>query len=142
MRRLSLAFLLLAGVPAQAQMTPVGLWRTIDDATGEPRGEIRIVATPSGALVGTIERSLVAGGEPRCTQCTDDRKDKPKIGMDIIRGARKAEGREVWEDGEILDPDNGKTYALRLSPIEGGARLEVRGSILFFFRTQTWVRVK
>ena len=56
--------------------------------------------------------------------------------------AKKAEGKDVWEGGKILDPENGKTYTLRLTPIEGGAKLEVRGSIGPFGRTQTWVRVQ
>ena len=76
-----------------------------------------------------------------CDRCTDDRKDKPVLGMEIIRGAKKAEGKEVWEGGRILDHEKGSTYGLRLTPIEGGAKLEVRGSIGPFGRTQTWVRV-
>jgi uncharacterized protein (DUF2147 family) len=50
-------------------------------------------------------------------------------------------GKDVWEDGKILDPENGRDYALRLTPIEGGRKLEVRGSFAFIGRTQTWVRV-
>ncbi len=55
-----------------------------------------------------------------CDKCTDERKDKPVLGMNIIRGAKKSEGKDVWEGGKILDPDNGKEYTLRLTPIEGG----------------------
>jgi len=61
--------------------------------------------------------------------------------MEIIRGVRQVEGKAVWEGGKILDPENGKSYNLRLTPVEGGRKLEVRGSILFIGRTQTWVRV-
>ena len=68
--------------------------------------------------------------------------DGLKRGMEIIRGARKADGRDVWEGGKILDPDNGSEYTLRLTPVDGGKKLEVRGSIAFFGRTQTWVRVQ
>ena len=63
-------------------------------------------------------------------------------GLEIIRGAKKAEGKDVWEDGKILDPENGRNYTLRLTPIEGGRKLEVRGSFGPFGRTQTWVRVQ
>jgi uncharacterized protein (DUF2147 family) len=77
----------------------------------------------------------------RCDKCSDDRKNQPVLGLEIIRGAKKASNKDVWEDGEILDPENGKTYGLRLTPIEGGAKLEVRGSFGPFGRTQTWVRV-
>ncbi len=64
------------------------------------------------------------------------------IGLEIIRGARKAQGKDVWEGGKILDPENGRDYTLRLTPVEGGRKLEVRGSIAFIGRTQTWVRVQ
>lgn len=127
---------------ACAQVTPVGLWRTIDDSTGQAKAEIRIAALANGQLNGFVETALVKGGDPNCDLCTDDRKGKPKLGLEIIRGARKVDGRDVWEGGKILDPENGSSYTLRLTPIEGGKKLEVRGSIAFFGRTQTWVRVQ
>lgn len=127
---------------ASAQMTPVGLWRSTDDQTGKPKAEIRITADSAGVLTGVVEKALAAEGPLNCDLCTDDRKGKPKVGMEIIRGAKKAEGKEVWEEGKILDPENGKTYTLRLTPIETGKKLEVRGSIAFFGRTQIWIRVQ
>lgn len=141
-----IASLLTLGRPlvalAQAtQLTPVGLWRSIDDNTGQARAEIRIRAGSSGALSGVIEKAISPSPEHLCTECSDDRKDKPKLGMEIIRGAQKVEGKDVWQNGKILDPDNGRSYALRLTPIDGGARLEVRGSFGPFGRTQTWVRI-
>jgi len=48
----------------------------------------------------------------------------------------------VWDGGKILDPENGKEYRASLTPIEGGKRLEVRGFLGPFWRTQTWVRVQ
>jgi uncharacterized protein (DUF2147 family) len=138
---LALIFVATCG-SAVAQMTPVGLWRSIDDQTNKPKAEIRITADAAGVLTGVVEKSLTTDSTPNCDLCTDDRKGKPKVGMEIIRGAKKAEGKEVWEDGKILDPENGKTYTLRLTPIETGKKLEVRGSIAFFGRTQTWIRVQ
>jgi uncharacterized protein (DUF2147 family) len=131
-----------AGV-ASAQMTPVGQWHTIDDKTGEVKSQITIAET-GATLTGRIEKLLRKGADQaaKCTECSDDRKDKPMIGLEIIRGAKKAEGKDVWEDGKILDPENGKSYTLRLTPIEGGKKLEVRGSVLGIGRTQTWVRVQ
>lgn len=130
-----------AATGASAQLTPVGLWRSIDDKTGQAKAEIRITAQAGGVLSGVVEKALITTGAPTCDLCTDDRKGQPKLGMEIIRGARKSESKDVWEEGKILDPENGSTYALRLTPIEGGKKLEVRGSIAFFGRTQTWVRV-
>ncbi len=113
----------------QAQMTPVGQWHSFDEKS---------------ALTGRITKLLRKDADQKklCTECSDDRKDKPVLGLEIIRGAKKAEGKDVWEDGKILDPENGKNYTLRLTPIEDGKKLEVRGSIAFFGRTQTWTRVQ
>jgi uncharacterized protein (DUF2147 family) len=137
-----LAGLCMASSCAWAQMTPTGLWRNIDDKTGQAKAEVRIIADGAGTLTGVVEKALVTNAQPTCTECTDDRKDKPKLGMEIIRGARKAEGRDVWEGGKILDPENGKNYTLRLTPIDSGSKLEVRGSIGPFGRTQTWIRIQ
>lgn len=127
---------------AGAQMTPEGLWQSVDDKTGQAKAEIRITGSADGVLTGVIERALIKGQEPLCHACPDDRKGKPKLGMEVIRGARKAEGRDVWEGGKILDPDSGSIYPLRLTPSDGGRKLEVRGSMGPFWRTQTWIRVQ
>lgn len=128
---------------AWAQMTPVGTWQTLDDKTKEAKSEVQITDN-DGVLTGKVTKLLRrdAQKDAVCDACTDERKGKPLVGLEIIRGARKAEGKDVWEDGKILDPENGKSYTLRLTPIEGGRKLEVRGSIGPFGRTQTWVRVQ
>jgi uncharacterized protein (DUF2147 family) len=137
-----LSFLFVSGA-ALAQTTPVGLWRNLDDKTGEAKAEIRI-SENAGVLSGRIEKQLRKDAKPdaKCDECTDDRKDKPIVGLEIIRGARKAADKDVWEDGKILDPENGRDYRLRLTPVEGGRKLEVRGSFGPFGRTQTWVRAQ
>ena len=125
-------------------MTPVGTWRSVDEDTKQPKAQIVITEGAGGVLTGRIEQLLRPGADLKavCDRCTDDRKDKPMLGLDIIRGARKAEGKDVWEGGRVLDPEKGSTYALRLTPLDGGQRLEVRGSIGPFGRTQTWQRIK
>jgi uncharacterized protein (DUF2147 family) len=134
--------LLLTG-HAFAQSTPVGTWNTIDDETKEIKSEV-VITEAGGVLSGKVTKLLRKGADQNkiCDECADDRKNKKVIGMEIIRGAKKVDGKEAWEGGKILDPDNGKEYTLRLTPIEGGKKLEVRGSILFVGRTQTWVRVQ
>jgi uncharacterized protein (DUF2147 family) len=138
------AALLLTAVPfaAWSQLSPVGSWHSIDDKTNEIKSEI-VIADNGGVLTGRITKLLrkEAKQDAVCDQCTDDRKGKPVLGMEIIRGAQKAEGKDVWEGGKILDPENGKAYTLRLTPIEAGKKLEVRGSVFGIGRTQTWVRV-
>ena len=143
MKRLILPAALLTGAAAWAQMSPVGTWHSIDDETQQPKAQIVISADAEGVLSGRIERLLRPDADPNavCSRCTDDRKDQPMVGLEIVRGARQAEGKTVWEGGRILDPEKGSTYALRLTPVENGARLDVRGSIGPFGRTQTWVRV-
>lgn len=137
------AALFFACTAASAQMTPVGVWHSIDDKTNQPKARI-VITEAGGVLTGKIEKSLRPDADPnaKCDQCTDDRKDKPMTGLEIIRGAKKAEGKDVWEDGKILDPENGKSYTLRMTPTDGGKKLDVRGSIGPFGRTQTWVRVQ
>jgi uncharacterized protein (DUF2147 family) len=143
-----LRFLLIQAIfffslPGLAQTSPVGLWQSIDDATGKPRAEIRI-SEASGVLTGRIERSLLptpVGAVLLCTLCQDDRKDKPLIGLDIIRQMKAGSDAQTWEGGEILDPDKGKIFKLRLQLQEGGKKLQVRGYIGPFFRNQTWIRL-
>jgi uncharacterized protein (DUF2147 family) len=139
----AMAGALLFSSIAFAQETPIGLWHSIDDKTGEPKAEIRI-SDNGGVLSGRIEKLLRKGANPdeKCVECRDERKDKPMVGLEIIRGARKAPDKPVWEDGKILDPENGREYTLRLTPVDGGRKLNVRGSFGPFGRTQTWVRVQ
>jgi uncharacterized protein (DUF2147 family) len=142
MKRFAMAALAcLAASGAMAQATPVGLWRSVDDKTGEAKAEIRITDS-GGVLTGRIEKTLKKDAKPTCEECKDERKGQAINGLEIIRGAKKAEAQEVWEHGKILDPENGKEYTLRLAPIEGGQKLQVRGYIGPFYRTQTWVRVQ
>jgi len=144
MKRKLLAMALgLMSLSALAQNTPVGLWRGFDEKTGEPKFEVRIAET-GGVLNGKVEKRMSPGVKPDdiCTECTDDRKDKPRLGLEIIRGAKKSPDGDVWEGGKILDPDSGKSYTLKMTPVEGGRKMDVRGSIGPFGRTQTWVRVQ
>ena len=140
----TLAAILFASLalPALAQMSPVGTWHTMDEKTGEIKSQI-VISEAGGVVSGKIDKVLRKDAKPDavCDECSDDRKGKPIVGLEIIRGAKKAGAKDVWEDGKILDPENGKNYTLRLTPIEGGKKLEVRGSIGPFGRTQTWVRV-
>ncbi len=134
---------LFAASSAFAQSTPIGLWRSIDEKTNQPTAEIRIV-DDGGVVSGRIEKRLspTAKAEDVCKECKDERKGQPLLGMEILRGAKKVEGKDVWEGGKILDPESGREYNLRLTPVDGGQKLDVRGSIGPFGRTQTWVRAQ
>ena len=134
---------LLAHGAALAQTTPVGLWKTIDDETKAEKSLVRIVET-GGVLSGKIEKLLdPTKANDVCDKCTDERKGQPIAGLPIIRNAKVSpDDPGLWTGGEILDPNNGKTYKLRLKPIDGGKALEVRGYIGPFYRNQTWIRVE
>ncbi|WP_027015116.1 DUF2147 domain-containing protein [Comamonas composti] len=131
------------GFAAQAQMTPLGLWKNIDDKTGEAKAEIRITEK-DGQLSGRIEKTLRKNtpADAVCTECSDDRKGQPVVGLEILRGGKQTEGKNLWEGGKVLDPESGKEYRGSLTPIEGGARMELRGYWGPFWRTQTWVRIQ
>jgi uncharacterized protein (DUF2147 family) len=122
--------------------SPVGLWKAIDDTTGKPSALIRITEE-RGELRGKIEQLFRAPGEdpnPKCTLCSDARKDQPIVGMTIVSGLKK-DGDE-YKDGEILDPNNGKIYKSKLSVHDGGKKVEVRGyvGVPMFGRSQVWLR--
>ena len=110
------AVMTLSAAAAQAQMTPVGNWHTIDDKTGEIKSLVVITET-DGVLTGRIDKLLRKGADQArlCTECSDDRKDKPVLGMTIMRGVKQnADDPAVYDAGHILDPNNGKTYRVRI----------------------------
>lgn len=142
----TLAALLLAGACATvfAQATPAGLWKTIDDETKQEKSLVRI-ADNAGVLTGRIEKLANPDKQDAtCDKCTDARKDQKVLGMTIIEGVKKAAGEDYWDGGTILDPNNGKVYKVRLTPAEGGKKLDVRGYVgaPLLGRTQTWIRVE
>ena len=141
--KLSIATWLLVAAPlAFAQATPVGLWKTIDDETKAEKSHVRITES-GGVLSGKIEKLLdPTKQDSKCDKCEGARKDKPVLGMTIVEGVKKNESEPYWDGGTILDPNNGKTYKVRMTPKDGGKQLEVRGFIGPFFRNQTWTRVE
>lgn len=142
-----LALLCLLPVSAFAQNTsaqssPLGRWRSIDDASGKPKAVIEISETGNGTLSAKIVQILDTkdGPNPLCDDCTGTRHNKPILGMTIAWGL-KPQGK-VWAGGRILDPENGKEYSVKMTPIAGGRKLEVRGflGVALLGRTQVWLR--
>lgn len=133
-------FLLLSNILFAQHENITGLWKTIDDETGKPKSIVNIYIK-DGKLYGDIVklfRTPTEDQDPICDKCDDDdpRKNKKIIGMTIINDMVFDDGE--WEDGEILDPKKGKTYDCKLW-VENG-KLQVRGYIAFFYRTQEWLR--
>jgi uncharacterized protein (DUF2147 family) len=142
--QLALAGALLGGtIAAYAQAdTPVGVWQTIDDHTGQPKALVQISQDANGTLSGKVIKGLNANDQPdrRCTACTDSRKDQLIVGMTIISDMKKV--NDGWDGGQILDPENGKVYKCKMHVEEGGQKLVVRGyvGVSLLGRSQTWVR--
>ncbi len=132
--------LLLATAAYAANDTPVGTWTQVDDATGKPKSIIEITEQPDGTLQGVVKQVLFSdqGTHPICDKCSGERHNQPVEGMVIMWGV-KQDGN-VWGGGQILDPNNGKSYRVELSMSDHGQKLDVKGFLFFFHRTQTWIR--
>jgi uncharacterized protein (DUF2147 family) len=142
MKKLIAISLLVSAGAAFAQASPTGLWRTVDDETKAEKSLVRI-SDVGGNLSGKIEKLMdPTKQDAKCDKCEGARKDQPINGMTIIEGVKKNADEPYWDGGTILDPNNGKTYKVRLTPKDGGKTLEVRGFIGFLYRNQTWQRVE
>lgn len=134
---LSLAFCFVTFSALAQRTSPVGKWKTVDDNTGETKSVVEIYEQ-GGKLFGKVlELFDPPKPNPVCEECASDdpRHMKPIVGLEIIRNMEQ-DGKE-WEDGDILDPENGKVYRCKLWVEEG--KLMVRGYIAFLYRTQTWL---
>ena len=146
MKKAVAAFLMaMASVAAMAQATPAGLWKTIDDDGKTEKSLVRITDA-GGVVTGKVEKIFdPAKANAKCEKCEGALKDQPVVGMTIIDGVKQDEEEStLFAGGRILDPNNGKSYKVRLKPVEGGKKLDVRGYIgtPMLGRTQTWVRVE
>ena len=118
-----------------------GKWKTIDDETKQPKSIVEIFKASNGKYYAKISQLLIKPENNTCVKCTDDRKNKPLIGLEIVRGLSK-DGNE-FSGGTITDPKSGKTYKCTIKT-NGTDKLDVRGYIGFSLigRTQTWHKVK
>lgn len=133
----ALALSVCFGATAQSV---VGKWKTVDDETGRVKSVVEIYEK-NNMLYGKVIKLFRLPTEdqnPTCKNCPGDRKGKQVLGLEIIRNMKK-DGSE-YADGTILDPKNGKVYDCKMW-IEDG-KLQVRGYVAFFFRTQTWLPYK
>lgn len=130
--------LLLASLSASAQ-SPVGRWKTIDDATGQVKSIVEISQAANGTLSGRVAQVLQSdrGPNPTCDKCSGDRRNRPITGMTILWDL-KPDGSE-WSGGTILDPANGKTYRSKAKLLDAN-RLGVSGCVAFICREQVWQR--
>ena len=117
-----------------------GTWKTIDDETGAAKSYVEIYEN-NGKIYGKIVKILNPDRvDAKCIKCEGANKNKPVLGMQIINGLTK--DGDTYEDGEILNPENGKVYDCTIKLTSNPDKLRVRGYIGFFYKTQYWQRVK
>ena len=118
-----------------------GSWRTFDDETNQPAA-IVLISEKNGLFSGVVTKLLVPSALPTCEKCSDARKAKPVIGMEILTGLKKT--ADSYSGGEILDPDNGEIYRATIRLADQGNKLDLRAfiGIPLLGRTQTWIREK
>ena len=123
-----------------AQDTVIGKWKTIDDKTGEARSIVEIYKE-GDRIYGRVKEVLKKQDQDKtCIYCEGENYNKPIKGLVIINNLEK-DGDE-YEDGTILDPENGKVYRCKIwLDDEDPNVLNVRGYIAFLYRTQQWIRV-
>ncbi len=123
--------------------TAAGKWKTIDDETGRVKSIVEIKER-DGLMYGKVVELFRLSNEdqnPRCNDCSDDRKGKLVMGMEILRDMKW--NGSIYKNGSICNPKNGKVYTCEMWLKPGDSNtLIVCGYWGFISRTQNWVRVK
>ena len=130
---------LMLATPAMSLDSPVGTWNTVDEKTGKVVSNVEIYEQDGkifGKIVGLTEPNDAQGKPKICSKCTGPDKDKPIVGLVIIKDLAVSGDR--YKGGTITDPEDGKVYKAEVWT-EGG-KLKVRGSVAMFYKTQTWVK--
>ncbi|MDA9773435.1 DUF2147 domain-containing protein [Saprospiraceae bacterium] len=116
-----------------------GVWKTIDDATGDAKSHVEIYEK-DGKFFGKVIKLLPAATTSTCDGCEGDKNGKSLLEVDIVENIIPY--KDYWSYGTITDPAGGKVYKCNIE--RKGDKLEVRGYIGFSLigRTQVWHLVK
>lgn len=119
----------------------VGTWTTVDDHTGEHKATVEIYERDGKIYGKVIQITRESSRNNICDLCEGEDKDKPVIGLEFIKNLTLKNGK--YQGGTITDPGNGKVYRSKiwLDP-DNPNKLNLRGYILFFYRTQQWIRTE
>lgn len=123
-----------------------GLWQSIDDKTGAPKGIVEIRQEANGTYTGKVVKITPRTGyipKEICVDCPAPYTNKPIIGLDVVTGLKHSEGLN-YTNGRILDPNTGKIYSMKAKLSANGKRLHLRGylGISALGRTQIWIRTE
>src|SRR5215467_9844403 len=128
----------LATGPALAAPSPIGKWQTVDQKSGKVTSDIEIY-DQSGVLFGKIvaltDPNNKQGNQKTCIACTGPDKDKPILGLVVLKDFKSSGDRYK---GTILDPQDGNIYAAEIWVEDGN--LKVRGYVGFLYQTRTWLK--
>ena len=118
----------------------IGKWKTVDDKRDVATSIIEIYKDHN-VYYGKILVVLVEENKEKCVMCTGKYHNKKLQGLEILRDLVK--NKDVYEDGNITDPESGKTYSCYVELINP-SKLKVRGYLGFSLlgRTQYWYRVE
>lgn len=122
-----------------------GIWQSIDDLTGAPKGQVEITQGPDQTYIGKIIKITPrAGYTPKefCTGCPAPYTNKPILGLNVIHQLTHKK-ELVYSGGKILDPNSGRIYSLTAKLSPNGQRLTLRGyvGVSVLGRSQVWIRV-